>query len=289
MVPITAFMPTYNAAKYLPRALDAVLAQTRKFDEILVVDDGSRDNSDEIFAHYPQVTVIRHTANKGVAAARNTGFRAARNEIVASVDSDVLLEPNWLATLLPHLDDPKVVGVGAFVIEGVQKTLADKWRRARMSHDWGAQRHPPYLHGSNTLYRRNAVLEVGGYNETLLSAGEDTELCMKLGAKGWKQVFDPTPLATHLRHDTLKSVMDMYWRWWKYGNQAYPGGVTLRSWLGHALFVHFRYNFLGPAKVDLSQGRLDLLAMDFLALAYMPYRDLRLWMDPKRGVASRKL
>jgi hypothetical protein len=59
------------------------------------------------------------------------------------------------------------------------------------------------------------------------------------------------------------SVMDLYWRYWKFGNNSYRNGVTLRSWLGHALLVHFRYNFLEPAKADLSQGRLDLLAMDF--------------------------
>ena len=69
---------------------------------------------------------------------------------------------------------------------------------------------------------------------------------------------------------------------------AYPNGVTLRSWLGHGLFVHFRYNLLVLAKIDLVQGRLDLLAMDFIALAYLPYRDFRLWMDTRAHVASRK-
>jgi hypothetical protein len=82
--------------------------------------------------------------------------------------------------------------------------------------------------------------------------------------------------------------MDMQWRWWKFGNQAYPNGVTLRSWLGHVLFVHFRYNFLEPAKVDFGQGHFDLLAMDFLALGYLPYRDFRLWMDTRTHGASQK-
>jgi hypothetical protein len=86
----------------------------------------------------------------------------------------------------------------------------------------------------------------------------------------------------------LRSVMDMYWRWWKFGNQAYPNGVTLGSWLGHALFVHLRYNFLVPAKTDLRAGQLDLLAMDFLALGYMPYRDFRLWMNSKPNTAPQR-
>ena len=122
----------------------------------------------------------------------------------------------------------------------------------------------------------------------LRSAGDDTDLDMRLRARGWDLVYDPAARATHMRHDDLKSIMDMYWRWWKFGNQAYPNGVTLRSWLGHALFVHFRYNFLEPAKIDLAQGRLDLLAMDFIALAYLPYRDFRLWMDTRAHVAPQK-
>jgi hypothetical protein len=70
----------------------------------------------------------------------------------------------------------------------------------------------------------------------------------------------------------------MYWRWWRFGNQAYAKGITLRSVLGHALFIHFRYNFLPPALQDLRIGHLDLFALDLAALAYLPYRDVRLWM-----------
>jgi cellulose synthase/poly-beta-1,6-N-acetylglucosamine synthase-like glycosyltransferase len=280
---VTGYTPAYNVSEYLARTIEGLIGQTYKFDEILVIDDGSRDNSAEIASRYPQVTLIKHPLNKGLAAARNTAMRAARNELVASVDADVVADPNWLATLLPHLSDPKVAGAGGFLAEGVQKTLADRWRRARMAQEWGESfiRNPRFLYGSNNVFRKSAVLGAGGYNESLRTCGEDPDLAARLRAQGWDFVYDPAARATHLRHDNLKSIMDMYWRWWKFGNQAYPNGVTLRSWLGHALFVHFRYNFWDPAKVDLSQGRLDLLAMDFLALAYMPYRDFRLWSTEK--------
>ena len=278
---ITAYIPAYNVSEYLARTIEGLVAQTYPFDEILVIDDGSRDNSSEIASRYPQVTLIKHPVNKGLAAARNTALRAARNELVASVDADVVADPNWIVTLLPYLDDPKVAGAGGILIEGVQTTLADRWRRARMAQEWGPQytRNPRFLYGSNNLFRKSAILEAGGYNESLRSNGEDPDLAIRLRARGWDFVYDPSARSTHLRHDNLKSVLDMYWRWWKFGNQAYPNGVTLRSWLGHALFVHFRYNFLVPAKADLHAGRLDLLAMDFLALAYMPYRDFRLWRN----------
>lgn len=288
---VTAYIPAYNVSEYLATAIEGLLSQTHAFDEILVIDDGSRDNSAEIASRYPQVTLLQHPANKGLAAARNTAMHAAQNELVASVDADVVTAPNWLATLLPHMADPKVAGVGGFLAEGVQKTLADRWRRARMPQEWGPNyvRNPVFLFGSNNLFRKSAVLEVGGYNESLRTNGEDPDLAFRLRAKGWDLLYDPAARATHLRHDNLQSILDMYWRWWKFGNQAYRNGVTLRSWLGHALFVHFRYNFLEPAKSDLREGRLDLLLLDFLALGYMPYRDFRLWMRTKQAPLPQNL
>jgi glycosyltransferase involved in cell wall biosynthesis len=280
---ITAYIPAYNVSGHLARAIEGILAQTQPFDEILVIDDGSRDDSADIASRYSQVRLIQHPVNRGLAAARNTAIRAARNELVASVDADVIPDPAWIASLAPHFADVKIAGAGGILFEGVQTTLADRWRRARMGQQWGTNlvRNPLVLYGSNTVYRKSAVLGVGGYDESLRSAGDDTDLDKRLRADGWELIYDPAARATHMRHDSLRSIMDMYWRWWKFGNNSYPNGVTLRSWLGHALFVHFRYNFLEPAKTDLSQGHLDLFAMDLLALGYLPYRDLRLWMSTK--------
>jgi len=280
---ITAYIPVYNVSACLPRAIEGLLSQTQPFDEILVIDDGSNDNSVEIAASYPQVKLIRHEKNRGLAAARNTAIRAARNELVASVDADVIADPTWIAALAPHFEDPKVAGVGGILFESMQRTLPDRWRFARMGQQFGPkiERNPKCLYGSNTVYRKSAVMGLGGYNESYRSAGDDTDLDVRLRARGWDLLYDPAARATHLRHDNLQSVMDLYWRYWKFGNNSYRNGITLRSWLGHALFVHFRYNFLGPAKIDLSQGRLDLFAMDVLALAYLPYRDFRLWMSTK--------
>jgi glycosyltransferase involved in cell wall biosynthesis len=285
--PITAYIPAYNVSEHLARAIEGVLAQTRPFDEIIVIDDGSRDNSAEIARRYPQIRLIQHPLNRGLAAARNTAIRAARNDLVASVDADVVPDPTWIASLAPHFADPKIAGAGGILFEGVQTTLADRWRLARMGQNWGPTivRNPLVLYGSNTVYRKSAVMGIGGYDETLRSAGDDTDLDLRLRAKGWELIYDPTARATHMRHDDLRSIMDMYWRWWKFGNGAYPNGITLRSWLGHAVFVHFRYNFLGPAKTDLSHGRLDLFAMDLLALGYLPYRDFLLWMNARSARA----
>jgi glycosyltransferase involved in cell wall biosynthesis len=180
---ITAYIPAYNVSETLARAIEGLLAQTHPFDEILVIDDGSRDDSAEIVSRCPQVRLIRHPVNQGLPPARTTALRAARNELVASVDADVVADANWIASLAPHFFDLKVARAAGILTEGVQTTLADRWRRARLGQRWGPQylRNPTVLYGSNTVCRQLAVMEMGGYDESFRISGDDTELDRRAG------------------------------------------------------------------------------------------------------------
>ena len=168
-----------------------------------------------------------------------------------------------------HFDDPKVAGVGGRLIEGNQRTVADRWRRAHMPQEWGDQplHNPRFLFGCNNMFRKSAVREAGGYDESMRTNGEDTDISERLRDKGWDLLYDPEPLVVHLRHDTVRSILDTYWRWWRFGVRAYANGVRLRSVLGHALFVHFRHTFLDLVRSDLNARRFDLLGLDLAALS----------------------
>jgi cellulose synthase/poly-beta-1,6-N-acetylglucosamine synthase-like glycosyltransferase len=281
MEKVSVYIPAYNSAEFLSRAIDGLLAQTLPADEILVIDDGSRDATAEIAARYPDVTLVRHPQNSGLGAARNTGFRTARNELVASLDADCVPDPGWLAGLARHFGNPNLAGVGGRLIEGNQRTVADRWRRAHMPQEWGDQplRNPKFLFGCNNMFRKSAVLDAGGYDDSMRTNGEDTDMSRHLRDNGWDLLYDPEPRVVHLRHDTMRSILDTYWRWWRFGVRAYANGVCLRSVLGHALFVHFRYTFLDLVQSDLSAGRFGLLGLDLAALCYLPYRDFRLWLS----------
>jgi cellulose synthase/poly-beta-1,6-N-acetylglucosamine synthase-like glycosyltransferase len=282
---MSVYIPAYNSAEFLSRAIVGLLTQSLPAKEILVIDDGSRDATAEIAARYRGVTLVRHPHNRGLGAARNTGFSTARNELVASLDADCVPDPGWLAGLVGHFDDPKVAGVGGRLIEGNQRTVADRWRCAHMPQEWGNQplHNPRFLFGCNNMFRKSAVREVGGYDESMRTNGEDTDISRRLRDKGWDLLYDPEPRVVHLRHDTTRSILDTYWRWWRFGVRAYANGVRLRSVLGHALFVHFRHTFLDLVRSDLNARRFDLLGLDIAALGYFPYRDFRLWLgaDPK--------
>jgi cellulose synthase/poly-beta-1,6-N-acetylglucosamine synthase-like glycosyltransferase len=287
---VTVYIPAHNAGEFLVRSIESLQAQTLQPDEILVIDDGSRDNSAEIAAAHKGVKLLRHTVNKGLAAARNTAVQAARNDFVASIDADCVAHSSWLSELAKNMDDPRLAGVGGKLTEGIQDTLADRWRAAHMPQEWGDSllRNPRFLFGCNNLFRKSAVLEVGGYDERMRTNGEDTSLCARLKEKGWHLLYDPSARATHLRHDTTGSVLDASWRWWRFGVNSYATGVRLRSVIGHALFVHFRYNFLEAAQKDFQASRWSLLAFDLLLLGYFPYRDFCLWLNARSRLNAKQ-
>jgi len=93
---VSVILPTYNRAGVLPRAIDSVFAQTYKNIELIVVDDGSTDDTPRILSHYGNNIKIISQKNKGVSAARNTGIRQARGDYIAFVDSD----DKWLPSKL---------------------------------------------------------------------------------------------------------------------------------------------------------------------------------------------
>jgi glycosyltransferase involved in cell wall biosynthesis len=287
---ITVYIPAYNVAHFLPRAMESLLAQPLAPAEILVIDDGSTDSSAGVAARHPQVRLVRHERNSGLAAARNTAFRMARHEFVASLDAACVAQPTWLENLALHLSGRKIAGAGGFLREGVQTSIADRWRRAHMAQEWGATtaRNPKFLFGCNNIFRRSAVLGAGGYDEAMRTNGQDCAPSRRLYAQDWQLIYGPAAQATHLRSDSVNSVLDAYWRWWKSGVNSYAAGIPLRSVLGRALFVHFRHAFLELVRSDMKARRFELLALDVLLLAYLPYRDFRLWLAANRSPVSER-
>ena len=281
---VSLYIPCYNAERYIARSIEGALRQTYPLDEILVVDDGSRDRTREIASRYP-VRIVGHDRNRGLAAARNTGFRRTRNELVASLDADCVAEPDWLERLLPHLDDPKVAGAGGRLEETVLTSLADRWRQAHLPENWGNSLvvNPPFLFGANGLHRKSAMEEVDGYDEITWPAGcgEDKDISRKLQAKGYNLTYDPASRVKHIKQDTVRSVLDTRWRWWRYGVEAYFKKSGLRSVLATFYRAHFRTMFFEHVGQDLRSGNSELLGLDVLCLFYMPYRDMKLYFQTK--------
>ena len=132
---VTAAIPCYNGAGFLGGAIESLLAQTRPAEEILVIDDGSTDDSIGIARDYP-VTLVQHGHNKGLAAARNTAISKAEGDIIAFLDVDAVAAPDWIEVLLSGYE-PQVGGVGGQGIEANIHSLADRWRQVHASQNHG--------------------------------------------------------------------------------------------------------------------------------------------------------
>lgn len=277
---VSLYIPCYNVDQFIARCIDGVLAQTHRVDEILIIDDGSTDRTIELANRYP-VTIVRHPVNKGLGAARNTGLKTAQNELVASLDADCVADPRWLETLVLEMADPNKTVVGGKLVETMLLSRADRWRRAHMSQDWGDHRvdNPPFIYGNNSLARKSVLLRLGGYSESCRTNGEDVGLSKRLRQENYQTTYLPEATVRHLRQDTLRSILDTYWRYWKFGSGAHERETTFLNIIidigaGHVLRPLQRV--LWP---DLQRGNWELLGIDLLLPGYMMSRYAEFLID----------
>lgn len=287
---ITLYVPGYNADGHIAACLEGALRQTLRPAEILVIDDGSRDRTAEIAARYG-VKILRHEQNRGLAAARNTAFQNSRHELVAALDADCVPAADWLERLAQHFADPNVAGASGRVEEAVQTSVADRWRKTHMPQHWGDAplRNPRFLFGANTVFRKSAVLEAGGYDERCRTNGEDVDIAARINAQGGATIYDPVAIVHHQRHDTVSSILSTYWRWRQPSLEALPGGITLNWVLRQACGHHLRNHLLGMAWRDARPGRAELLPLDLLFSLYMPYRDARFCLQSRKASRARQV
>jgi teichuronic acid biosynthesis glycosyltransferase TuaG len=184
---VSVIIPTYNHAQFLPAALESVQAQTYGDVEIVVVDDFSTDNTEQVVGRYaaPNTTYIKSASKGIVATSRNVGTRAAKGEYIAFLDADDVWEPNKLELQLPHFADPSVVAVAS----DLRYTGARRYspsRRGRGSAGYREYRSLEIVRDnpiatSSVVLRRRDLDRVGGFDESPeFRFIEDWELWLRL-------------------------------------------------------------------------------------------------------------
>lgn len=194
MPALSVVIPVLDDAVMLRACLTALAVQTRPADEIIVVDNGSVDDSADV-GHAAGARVIR-VGIPGIPAATAAGFDAAAGEILVRLDADSVPPPDWLARIEAALDDPSrtaITGTGAFY----GGSSASRWlgRRVYLAGYFAVMGrvlgHPP-LFGSNFALRRTAWLRVrGAVHRTLATVHDDLDLSYQLTAD-MRVVYDPT-------------------------------------------------------------------------------------------------
>ena len=193
---VSVVVCAYNAAGTLGECLTSLEALTYPDFDIILVNDGSRDQTSEIARRHPRVRLIE-IPNGGLSAARNVGLAEATGEIVAYTDADVRVDRDWLTYLVqPFLTSDVVGSGGPNVVPPDDPPLAQCIARAPggPTHVLLDDRIAEHVPGCNMAFRRDALLAVGGFNPAYLRAGDDVDVCWRLQARGWKIGFSSSAL-----------------------------------------------------------------------------------------------
>lgn len=205
---IAAVIPVYNGAAFLRKAIESVLAQTSPVDELVILDDGSTDNTRAVALSYGQQVRYLFQGNRGLAAARNAGAAASTCDWVAFLDSD-----DWW---LPE----KIAKQRALIESNPEAVLiySDQWEcdpKGRMSYIrtvppqclWPQLRARNRLSSPVVVVRKDALSSIGGYNEAL-RACEDWDFYVRLYIRG-PFAYIPEPLAVYrLSSGTMSTNAD---------------------------------------------------------------------------------
>lgn len=206
---ISVVIPVYNGAKTIAQTLESLLRQSLNPDEIIVVDDGSTDKTQEVLGKFDRRITLLTQPNSGPASARNRGVKAAKNMFVAFTDSDCLPDKDWLFNLSRGFDNERVAGVGGAVRSAVRGLTGEYVDAVRLldpqPDETGAI---PYLITANACFRREALIEAGLFNERFRKpGGEEPDLCFRIKRLGYEFRFVEQALVHHHHRQTIKSFL----------------------------------------------------------------------------------
>lgn len=244
MTSISAYVPCYNAARTIRRAVDSLLTQTVPLAEVLVIDDGSTHGSAGALRDL-DVRIVSQPRNLGRGAARVLAMREAAHELVLCCDATNTLEPTFVEKALRWFDDTRTAAVFGRITQPPPSTAAERWRGRHLFKVDLVQEcnRRASLCTWGTLMRASAVRQVGGYDARLRHT-EDADLGARLLAAGFDVVYDPQLSVTSVASNTLAEVLERHWRW----NAGVDEAVSLR---GYARSVSYSVKHM--ARTDLME------------------------------------
>ncbi len=221
----SVIVPSYNSARTLPGCIKALLSQniSRNDYEIIVVDDGSTDNTRAVMKSFTDKNKnIRYVyqKNKGPAAARNLGARKSRGSILLFTDSDCVPERSWIREMVKPFQDSKIVGVAGAYGKNLENSVISRFVTYEIEDRYKKMKKMQEIDFIGTYaaaYRKREFFKTGGFDESFKTAsGEDPALSFEMTKYG-KLVFQPSAHVAHHHPNTLKKLLKQkyktgYWR-----------------------------------------------------------------------------
>ena len=202
---VSVIVCSYNGAKTLERCLESLRRIEYPDYEVILVDDGSKDDTEEIASRNRWITYLRQE-NSGLSMARNVGARAATGEVLAYTDSDCMADPQWLYFMVGTLLSGAYAGVGGPNVS----PPAENWIQACVAAAPGGPNHvlltdqiAEHIPGCNMAFYKWAFERVGGFDPEYRKAGDDVDFCWRLQQDGQIIGFSPSAIVWHYRRFTL--------------------------------------------------------------------------------------
>lgn len=196
MKKISILIPAYNEEKYIGACLDSLAVLQYPNYEVIVCNNNSTDHTCAIVERYPTIRLV-HETKKGPNAARQKALSVSTGEIIATLDADCLVPPDWALQAIPHFSNPRVVAVaGVCRFDGnrhLSRALSFSTRYPmKLIHFITHRIFKKYgvMMAANAWYRREALLAIGGFNTDIEFFGDDAHTAKMLTEKG-RIIYDP--------------------------------------------------------------------------------------------------
>ncbi len=220
MIKASIIIPTYNAAGRIGKCIESLKSQKTDMNfEIIVVNDGSTDNTTEETGKYKDVRILTQK-NSGPGTARNHGAKEAKGEIILFTDDDCIAEPDWLEKMLEPFKTPEIAGAKGSYLSN-QKELIARFVQVEYEEKFDELSKHEYIDFIDTYsaaFRKDVFTEAGGYDSSFTMASvEDQEFSFRLANAGKKMVFIRDAKVSHRHVDTLsgyakKKFKIGYWK-----------------------------------------------------------------------------
>ena len=265
---ISLYIPVYNGESTIESVLKNALQLDPGADEIIVIDDGSNDQTKEILKKYEnKIKIIKNETNQGLGFSRNLAISKSKHQLVASIDADVEPEKKWLLKLYETQKKFGSAICGGRLFEKYKdKNIYNMWRHIHGTQnpfgDKIIENLGDTVSGSNTLLNKEVWSNVGGYLNQYKTNGEDVTFCRKLVISKYKISYNGTAECNHLQNDNLKSLCNRARRAYVYG-----GGLkepTLLRFIQRSI-RHLKFCIRFSLK-DFINLRFSLIYINFIML-----------------------
>jgi len=279
---LSIIIPNWNGAKFLPTCLDALEKQTNSKLEIIVVDNASHDESQELIkSRYPNVILLELPENRGFTGACNAGMQAAKGNFIALLNNDTEVDSNWAAAVIDSFNRHPEVGsiaskmllfdkrdhihtAGDFFTTNGRAGNRGVWQR-----DEGQFDREEYVFsacGGSSVYRKTMLDQIGLLDDDFFFSGEDVDLGWRAQLAGWRCLYTPKAIVYHHLSATGGGITASYYDgrnlifilvknypselWRKYGGSVLRAQFrlaweALQAWRGAAARARLRGMWAG--------------------------------------------